>query len=52
MSDYSKAVIIEGDCPVEYVDLEVFVAPALPTGTALLRSARIKRALAHRGERG
>ena len=30
MSDYSKAVLIEGDCPVEYVDLEVFVAPPLP----------------------
>jgi hypothetical protein len=39
MSDYSKAVLIEGGCPVEYVDLEVFVAPPLPTGTGLLRRA-------------
>ncbi len=37
MSDYSKAVLIEGDCPVEYVDLEVFVAPPLPAGSSLLR---------------
>ncbi len=41
MCDYSKAVVIEGDCPVEYVDLEVFVAPPLPAGTKLLaRSTR------------
>jgi hypothetical protein len=37
MSDYSKAVLIEGDCPVEYVDLEVFVAPPLPARARLLR---------------
>ena len=37
MSDYSKAVLIEGDCPVDYVDLEVFVAPPLPAGSSLLR---------------
>ena len=36
MSDYSKAVLIEDDCPVDYVDLEVFVAPPLPAGSALL----------------
>jgi hypothetical protein len=40
MSDYSKAVLIEGDCPVDYVDLEVFVAPPLPAGTALLRRTK------------
>ncbi len=40
MSDYSKAVLIEGDCPVEYVDLEVFVAPPLPAGSALLRRTK------------
>ena len=40
MSDYSKAVLIEGDCPVDYVDLEVFVAPPLPAGGALLRRAK------------
>lgn len=41
MSDYSKAVLIEGDCPVEYVDLEVFVAPPLPARAGLLR--RVER---------
>ena len=40
MSDYSKAVLIEGDCPVDYVDLEVFVAPPLPAGSALLRRTK------------
>ena len=42
MSDYSLAVVIEGDCPIDFVDLEVFVAPPLPEGEALLR--RVKRA--------
>jgi hypothetical protein len=40
MSDYSKAVLIEGDCPVEYVDLEVFVASPLPAGARLLRRTK------------
>jgi hypothetical protein len=40
MCDYSRAVLIEGDCPVEYVDLEVFVAPPLPSGSALLRRTK------------
>ena len=40
MSDYSKAVLIKGDCPVDYVDLEVFVAPPLPAGSALLRRTK------------
>lgn len=40
MSDYSKAVLIEGDCPVDYVDLEVFVAPPLPAGSSLLRRTK------------
>ena len=41
MSGYSKAVVIEGDRPIEFVDLEVFVAPPLPAGTKLLaRSTR------------
>ena len=41
MQDYSDAVYIEGDCPVEYVDLAVFVAPILLPGQSLLR--RVKR---------
>jgi hypothetical protein len=36
MNDYSNAVVIEGDCPVDYVDLEVFVAPPLPAGAELV----------------
>jgi hypothetical protein len=40
MTEYSKAVLIEGDCPVEYVDLEVFVAPPLPAGSTLLRRTK------------
>ena len=40
MSDYSKAVLIEGDCPVDYVDLEVFVAPPLSAGSSLLRRTK------------
>ena len=37
MQDYSSGVFIEGDSPLEYVDLAVFVAPPLPRGTSLLR---------------
>lgn len=40
MSDYSKAVLIEGDCPIQYVDVEVFVAPPLPAGGALVRRTK------------
>jgi hypothetical protein len=35
MLNYSKAVILEGDDPVGYVDLEVFVAPAPDAGETL-----------------
>jgi hypothetical protein len=41
MQEYSEAVYIEGDCPLEYVDIRVFVAPSLPPGEPLLR--RVKR---------
>ena len=37
MQDYSEAAFIEGDCPIDYVDLSVFVAPILPKGRSLLR---------------
>jgi hypothetical protein len=40
ISDYSTAVLIEGDCPVGYLDLDIFVAPPLPTGRALLWSTK------------
>jgi hypothetical protein len=36
MADPSEAVIFEGDRPVPYVDLAVYVAPACPEGGALL----------------
>ena len=35
LSDFSEAILIEGECPVGYVDLEVFMAPPLPAGKAL-----------------
>ncbi len=36
MQDYSTAVIIEGDRPLEWVELAAFVAPAPPPGSSLL----------------
>lgn len=41
MEDYSEGVLLEGDPPVEYLDLTVFVAPALPGDESLFR--RVKR---------
>lgn len=40
MQDYSNAVVIEGDCPVEYVDLPVFVVRPLPEGESLFSRVR------------
>ena len=37
MQNYSEAVFIEGDCPIDYVDLSVFVAPVPSNGRSLLR---------------
>lgn len=36
MADYSDAVIVEGDNPLEYVDLDIFVVPAPAAGQKLL----------------
>lgn len=36
MEDYSKAVLLEGDNPLGFVDLAVFVAPPLSIGASLL----------------
>ena len=47
MQDYSEAVFIEGDCPIDYVDLSVFVAPAPPKGRSLLRRVVRDHAAAH-----
>jgi len=44
MNDYSQAVVIEGDCPLEYVDLVVFVGPPLAPGVPLIeRTERPER---------
>ena len=47
LEEYSEAVFIEGDRPVDEVDLSAFVAPPLPAGRSLLR--RVVRD--HREER-
>ena len=41
MLDYATAVVIEGDCPLESVDLEVFVASPPAAGSSLL--VRVQR---------
>lgn len=46
--DYSQDVLIEGDSPVTYVDLEVFVAPPLPAGGAPLRRTKRRTPAARR----
>jgi hypothetical protein len=35
MEDYSQGVVIEGDNPLGFVNLRVYVAPALPAGESL-----------------
>ena len=37
MEDYSEGVLLEGDRPLEFVDLTVFVAPPVAEGGSLLR---------------
>lgn len=44
MQDYSEAVVLEGDCPVPFVDLAVFVAPAPAPGRALFVRRKRDRA--------
>lgn len=44
MADYSEAVALEGDNPLSYVDLSVFVAPPLPAGERLFIRAKRDRA--------
>ncbi|MCX7031840.1 MAG: hypothetical protein NTU62_17200 [Spirochaetes bacterium] len=44
MEDYSQATILEGDDPLEFADLAVFVAPPLPAGKTLLVRGRRDRA--------
>ncbi len=40
MADYSQAVILEGDNPVGFTDLEVFVAPVLTGGEGVFKRRR------------
>jgi adenylate kinase len=44
MEDYSEGVLLEGDPPFEYLDLTVFVAPALPGNESLFRRVTRDRA--------
>ena len=44
MGGYSEATILEGDNPLEFVNLDIFVAPPLPPGTTLLVRRRRDRA--------
>jgi hypothetical protein len=36
MDDFTHSVILEGDCPIPYVDVSVFVADPLEAGDTLL----------------
>ena len=44
MEDYSEGVVLEGDQPVEHVDLRVFVTPVQPRSPSLFRRATRDRA--------
>lgn len=44
MGNYSQAVLLEGDSPLGFADLAVFVAPPLPAGRTLLARRRRDRA--------
>ena len=48
MEDYSDSVLLEGDRPLEWVDLTVFVAPPLVEGSGLLRRVT-RNGVAERG---
>ncbi len=48
ITDYSEGVLIEGDSPLGFVpELTVFVAPAVPEGTSLLRRGPVDEAGAY-----
>jgi hypothetical protein len=48
MEEYSEAVFIEGDCPVEFADLSVFVAPPPARGKSLLERVVRDHSAAHK----
>lgn len=47
MQEYSEAVFIEGDLPLDFVDLSVFIAPIPAAGHSLLRRIRRDHTAAH-----
>lgn len=44
MESYSQAVVLEGDCPLSFVDLRVYLAPPLEAGGSLLVRRKRDRA--------
>jgi hypothetical protein len=50
MADYSQATMIEGDSPLRFVDLTVFVAPPLPSNASLLVRRQRDRAKEERAK--
>ncbi len=50
MQDYSRAVVLEGDNPIGFADLGVFVAPALAAGDALFVRRKRDRAKEERAK--
>jgi hypothetical protein len=50
MQEYSEAVFIEGDCPVEYVELSVFIAPPMAPGKTLLRRVKVDHKAEHQAQ--
>ncbi len=50
MQDYSHAVVLEGDSPLSFADLQVFVAPALTRGGRLLVRRKLDRTASPRAE--
>jgi len=50
MEDYSQGVVLEGDNPLGFVDLHVYIAPALPAGESLFVRRQRDRAKEERGK--
>jgi hypothetical protein len=50
MQEYSEAVFIEGDCPVDCVELSVFIAPPLAPGEAVLRQVKVDHKAEHQAQ--
>jgi hypothetical protein len=50
MEDYSQGVVIEGDNPLGFVDLRVYIAPAPPAGTSVFGRYQRDRAKEERAK--